>query len=379
MFLTIVEIVFWLSVFFVFYAYFGYPLILYLISVLRPKEIKKGDITPSVSFIIAAYNEEKGIGKKIENTLMQDYPKDCFEIIIASDCSSDRTDEIVATYGAKGVKLVRAPERKGKENAQKCAIEVAKGEILIFSDVSTMLDRRGVMNIVKGFVDTRVGCISSTDKFIDKDGNISGEGVYVSYEMFLRNLESRVNTLVGLSGSFFAVRKELCWPWATDLPSDFNTLLNAVRKGYRGVCDGDAFGYYQDLTDPKDEFSRKVRTVVRGIRVFMKSIYSLNAFHFGLFSWQFCSHKLCRWLVPFAMIIALTSNIMIANTYSLYLFLLALQMLFYTTAGFGLFIKPKKSLFQIPTFFVMANYSILVAWYKYLRGERFIKWEPSSR
>jgi len=379
MFLTIIEIVFWSSVFLVFYAYFGYPLILYLLSVFRPKEIKKGDITPCVSFIIAAHNEEKLIAQKIENTLAQDYPKDKLEIIVASDCSSDRTDEIVSVYEPKGVKLVRAPERKGKENAQKCAVDVSSGEILVFSDVATILDVKGVRHIVKSFNDPIVGCVSSVDKIIDKEGNISGEGSYVRYEMFLRILESRVNSLVGLSGSFFAARKELCKPWATDLQSDFNTLINAVRSGYKGICDGDAIGYYRDLTEAKHEFGRKVRTIVRGIRVFMRSIPFLNVFHYGLFSWQFCSHKLCRWIVPFAMIIVFMGNIMIAKVSNFYLLLLLLQMLFYIIAGFGLLTMPKKSILKIPTFFVMANCSILVAWYKYLKGEHFIKWEPSSR
>src|SRR4030042_1691260 len=116
-----VEFIFWSSIIFIFYAYFGYPLILMAISLFRNHSVKKGDITPSVSFIITAYNEEKRLKEKIENTLNQDYPKEKLEIIVASDCSTDRTDEIVKSYQLQGVKLVRASERKGKENAQKYA------------------------------------------------------------------------------------------------------------------------------------------------------------------------------------------------------------------------------------------------------------------
>lgn len=379
MFISLVETIFWLSLFLVFYAYFGYPIVLLLLSFFRNRVVKKGDITPSVSFIITAYNEEKLIRQKIENTLAQDYPRDRFEIIVASDCSSDGTDEIVKTYAHTVVKLVRAPERKGKENAQKCAVDVARGDILVFSDVATVLNQNGVRNIVKGFADPQVGCISSTDKFIDKEGNGTGEGAYVRYEMFLRALESRVNTLVGLSGSFFAVRKELCEPWASNLQSDFNTLINSVRRGYRGICDRDAVGYYPDLTDTKEELGRKVRTIVRGIRVFMRSIHLLNIYRYGFFSWQFCSHKLCRWMVPFLMIVLFICNVITAQGSYFYLCLFILQALFYSLAVIGLVTQSTKPIWKIPSFFVMVNFSILMAWYKYVKGEHYIKWEPSAR
>ena len=214
---------------------------------------------PSVSFIITAYNEEVRIKQKIENSLAQDYPKDKLEIIIASDCSSDKTDEIVKSFKDKGIKLVRAPERKGKENAQKHAVDAAGGEILVFSDVATILKPNAISNIVDNFKDPAIGCVSSEDKFIDKDGNVSGEGAYVKYEMFLRKLESKVNTLVGLSGSFFAARREVCKNWAIDLQSDFNTLLNSIKLGLKGVSDPKSIGYYENIADEKKEFNRKTR------------------------------------------------------------------------------------------------------------------------
>ena len=243
----ITKVVFWSSLIFIFYAYFGYPLLLALVGIFRRDEIFKGNITPMVSFIITAYNENKRIKDKIENTLKLNYPKKKLEIIVASDCSTDGTDEIVNSYNFCGVRLVRAEERRGKENAQKCAVNAASGEILVFSDVATILRSDAVSNIVKNFNDRTVGCVSSLDKFIDNDGNVSGEGAYVRYEMFLRSLETKVNTLVGLSGSFFAARREVCRNWATDLQSDFNTLLNSVKLGLRGVSDPESIGYYKNM------------------------------------------------------------------------------------------------------------------------------------
>jgi len=377
--IVILESFFWFSVFFIFYAYFGYLIMLGVLSLFFGKPVKKDNITPFVSFIVTAYNEEKRIAGKIENTLTQDYPKDRFEIIVASDCSSDKTDDIVKSYASQAVKLVRAPERGGKENTQKQALDVALGEILVFSDVATILDVFGVRNIVKSFDDPTIGCVSSMDRFLDREGNVSGEGVYVRYEMLLRRLESKVNTLVGLSGSFFAARKTLCSPWATDLQSDFNTLINSVKKGYRGVCDESTIGYYQDLTESKREFSRKVRTVVRGIRVFMRSLPMLNVFKHGLFSWQFFSHKLCRWMVPFAILLAFLSNIFLVGTSPLYVYLLVLQIIFYLLSVAGILTRSQSAVLKIPSFFMMMNLSILFAWSKYANGERYEKWEPSVR
>jgi glycosyltransferase involved in cell wall biosynthesis len=354
---------------------------LMIISFFKNRPVKRNDITAGVSFIITAYNEEKRIGSKIENTLAQDYPKDKLEIIVASDCSNDQTDAIVRSFTSKGVKFVRAEERRGKEHAQKHAITAAAGEILIFSDVATILDPTGVSSIVRNFHDPSVGCVSSLDRFIDKDGKISGESAYVKYEMLLRKLETRVNTLIGLSGSFFAARREVCLDWATDLQSDFNTLINSVKKGLRGVLDHETAGYYMNISEEKKEYDRKMRTVLRGISVFMKNLGMLNVLKYGLFSWQLFSHKLCRWIVPFALITALISNTFLVEQYSLYTSFFFIQCLFYFTAFLGLKtdVFRNMQIFRIPSFFVTVNLSIISAWFSYLRGERMVQWEPSKR
>jgi cellulose synthase/poly-beta-1,6-N-acetylglucosamine synthase-like glycosyltransferase len=166
----------------------GYPLALGVVSLLRTRRVEKADVSPSVTFIITAYNEEKRIAEKLENTLKLVYPRSKLEILVASDCSSDKTDEIVKSYGERGIQLVRASVRKGKEAAQKLAVEVANGEIFVFSDVATILTENAVSNIVKNFHDPTVGCVSSVDCFLDQDGRVSGEGAYVRYEMFLRSV-----------------------------------------------------------------------------------------------------------------------------------------------------------------------------------------------
>lgn len=375
------EWTFWGSLIFIFYAYAGYCLVLLAISCIRSRPVLAGDIQPTVSFVITAYNEEARIEEKIENALQQQYPRERLEIVVASDCSSDRTDEIVRSYASSAVRLIRAPERRGKEAAQKVAVSQTSGEVLVFSDVATTLPPQGIANIVKSFHDPTVGCVSSVDQFVDAEGNLSGEGAYVKYEMLLRRLETKVNTLVGLSGSFFAARRTVCTPWADDLQSDFNTLLNSMKAGLRGVSDSQSVGYYRNLTDEKKEYQRKVRTVLRGIAVLMRSLPMLNPFRYGMFAWQLFSHKLCRWLVPFAMIGALVSNLVLATQSAWYRVLLVGQGIFYVLAAAyaGCHWMPKSNLFRLPSFFVLVNLSILDAWMRYVRGDRVFRWEPSKR
>lgn len=377
----LIALLFWLSVLFVWYAYVGYPLLLWCLGTVRKQVVRKGLIQPSVAFIITAYNEEKRIREKIENTLMQDYPNDRLDIVIASDCSTDRTDPIVQSFQPSGVRLVRLPHKGGKEAAQKYAVESTSSDVLVFSDVATMLPPNGISTILKNFADPGVGCVSSVDCFIDQDGRVSGEGAYVQYEMWLRRLETTVNSLVGLSGSFFAARREVCLDWASDLQSDFNTLLNSVKKGLRGVSDEESVGYYKNLADERKEYERKVRTVVRGISVFMRSLALLNPFKYHLFAWQLISHKLCRWMVPFALILAFVTNGLLALNPGWYRTLFWGQAAFYGLAVLYLWSQrlPKVAMLRLPSFFVMVNLSILDAWFRYLRGDRILSWDPSKR
>jgi glycosyltransferase involved in cell wall biosynthesis len=376
-----IESVFWMSILFIFYAYAGYPLLLLLIGLLHSRPVRAMPFQPAVSFIITAYNEEHRIGEKLANTLRLDYPRDRLEIVVASDCSTDGTDDIVRSFESAGVRLVRSGVKGGKEAAQKLAVESTKGDILVFSDTATILEPEAVSAIVRNFADDTVGCVSSVDRFIDADGVVSGEGAYVRYEMWLRQLETRVNTLVGLSGSFFAARRAVCKDWAPDLQSDFNTLLNSVRLGLRGVADPESVGYYKNLVDQRKEYERKVRTVVRGISVFMRSLPLLNPVRYQLFAWQLFSHKLCRWLVPFAMILALAANGYLALSSPLYRALLAAQAGFYALAltYIGTRRLPRFGMLRIPSFFVMVNVSILDAWLRYFRGQRIVSWNPSKR
>jgi hypothetical protein len=195
--------------------------------------------------------------------------------------------------------------------------------------------------------------------------------------MWLRSLETRANSLVGLSGSFFAARRDVCRMWATDRQSDFSVLLNAVRMGLRGVLDVRSAGYYRNVTDDRQEFERKTRTVVRGLAVLASNADMLNPLRYGLFAWQLASHKVCRWLVPFAMIAALAANMRLLGTSPIYAATMILQFVLYAAALAGAWTG--AAILKAPSYLVVANAGVLAAWLRFAKGDRFAVWNPSKR
>lgn len=374
------NIIFITSLTLIFYSYIGYPVSLYIFGLFLKKNVHKQDIYPTVTIIITAYNEEKRIKKKLLNTLEIIYPIDKLQIIIASDGSTDSTNDIVENINNTNLQLLVIPLRSGKENAQKEALKIARGEVIVFTDVATIIEPMGLQKIVSNFADPTVGCVSSEDRFIGRDGNPSGEGFYVRYEMMLRRLESELNSLVGLSGSFFAARKSACQDFQGDMQSDFRTLLNCVKMGLRGISDPEATGTYLDISDSSREFDRKVRTILRGLTVYFRHIEFLNIFKYGLFSYQYFCHKLLRWLVPLFLILAFISNSLLMTKSNTYFLLFIGQFSFYSLAIYGrMGRRMSGNLTKIPYYFLTVNASILIAWWKYFHQERVVMWTPTER
>ena len=367
------------------YSYFIYPTLLVLILKLKKTSSQitenKVQSLPKLSFIITAYNEERSIAQKIENTLAADYPQTHLEILVASDGSTDNTNQIVKSFADKGVRLVEVVDRLGKENAQKQAIGEASGEIIVFSDVSTRIETHALQRIAAVFENPSVGAISSEDRFLSQDGTVVGEGAYVKYEMWLRGLESRFNSLVGLSGSFFAARKTVCETWDISVPSDFNTALNTVSKGLRAVSDPELLGFYPDIKSSNKEYARKLRTVIRGMAALFAKSEVMNPIKYGVFSFQVISHKLMRWLVPWFMVISLLTNLILIGEGWVYQLTLFGQIALYLAALIGWLVRSTQSFtpIKLSFFFVQVNLAIAHATVMYLTGQRITKWEPSKR
>ena len=364
------------------YGYFIYPLIMWMWPKRAVAICGSPETLPSITLIITAHNEIARIVEKLDGCLMIDYPADKLEIIVASDCSNDGTDEIVMSYVDKGVKLVKADQRLGKEYAQSLAIDKAQGDILVFSDVATHIDVHGLMQLAEEFEDSTVGAISSEDKFISQDGTIAGEGLYVRYEMWLRQLESQVNSIVGLSGSFFAVRKEVAdFNWDIYSPSDFNSALNCQHLGLRAVSSSNIHGYYKDIASPEKEYARKIRTVVRGMTGLSHQKKVLNPFHYGLFSFQLWSHKVMRWLEPWLMLLLLMVSFGLWNAGWVYQVILLAQIVFYGLAYLTHLSKrlQRNALLKIIYFFCQVNLAMADAGLQFMRGTRVTVWTPTKR
>ncbi|MFL0796114.1 MAG: glycosyltransferase family 2 protein [Cellvibrionaceae bacterium] len=374
---------FWSLLFCSIFSYFLYPVLLLIFRRVGspPITTTPSSPPPSVSLIITAHNEQARLRNKLENSLKIDYPSEKLEIIVASDGSTDQTDSISEEYSDKGVKLVRPEERLGKENAQKTAITHASGDIVVFSDVATEIPHNALTLMTQYFSDETIGAVSSEDRFISSDGSVAGEGAYVKYEMWLRQQESELAGLVGLSGSFFAARKEICNEWDIHAPSDFNTALNCTKNGYRAVSAPDVLGFYPDLKDPSKEYSRKIRTVIRGMTALARHPEVLNPFKYKLFAFQVFSHKIMRWLEPWFLIGLLGTTIALAPSHGFFSLCLIAQLAFYGVATIAHYKQSttKLSPVKIIYFFVQVNLALLDASLKFLTGTRMTTWKPSAR
>ena len=297
-------------------------------------------------------------------------------MIVASDGSTDGTDAIADSLAHRGVRLVRNAEQLGKEAVHAAAIERAGGDILVFTDVTAELEPDALLQIVRPFADPSVGSVSS-EYLVDSEG---GEGAYVRFKMALRRLESESSTLVGLSGSCFAARRSLCTPWPPQLASDFRMALEAARRGMRAVSEPTARVRFAATEDPAREWSRKVRTVRRGIAVLAAYRDLLHPRH-GRAAFSLWGHKAARFTSPFALAVLLLASAAAAPGSPVATSLLALQVLVYGLGGLALTSPPVARWFvaRLVGFFVLVNSSMLVAWAYHLSGRRAVRWEPTRR
>ena len=372
--------VFWISLSMIIYAYFGYPLVLFIIGKFRVDNTREDapqrEFTPTVSLLMPAYNEERTIEAKIRNTFTLEYPRENLQVIVVSDGSTDATNSIVRKYLDEGVTFIAMESRRGKAQALNAGLSVATGSIVVFTDASILLEKDSLRCIVKRFRDERVGCVSGSDR-IQGGG---GEGIYGRYELFLRDLESAVHSIVGASGSFYAQRRRICLPFLEGMAPDFLSALTAVESGYRAVSEPTASGRMASAKKTKDEFRRKERTVIRGMTTLFHKRNLLNPFRFGLFSLSLWSHKVVRWLVPFFMILLFLSNTFLLEE-RFYGPVFIAQCLFYLAASVSLLGTgmSRSRLSKVPYYFCVSNAAILVATMKYMSGIRQELWSPTKR
>lgn len=371
------------------YSYILYPCILYFLCLWRPNksilEMNAGDNThkaQSVTIIVAAHNEIEAIENKIRNLLQLKQAFPDLEIIIASDCSTDGTDEICEAYANNNeLVFIRSPVRGGKEVAQYKALCLARGDVIVFSDVSTLIYEQCLSNMMKYFSVAQVGAVSSKDSRSNECEAKDSEDFYLRYELWLRKMESRLAGCVGMSGSLFAARRDFCLPWCDHICSDFNIALNTIRAGSLVVSAEDVFGYYPSLKSTADEHDRRVRTVIRGMAGLYKNRDILLPFKNPLFSFQLFSHKLMRWLSPWCFIFLFIALTLLWSENSLNTSIFFGQLLLFFTYALSRVFPPLRQnlIFKLPIFFIESNLALIEAGIKFLMGERKEVWTPSRR
>jgi len=381
------EFVFWTSVFLIAYSYIGYYIFLniaYVFVSIKDKDIKIEntfeDDYPKVSFIIAAYNEENVIERKIRNTLQLKYPKDKLEIIVASDHSTDKTDEIIRKYADAGIILHVAKERKGKTNVQNEAVKIATGEILVFSDANAMWGRHSLIRLVNNFSNPKIGYVAGRLQYINKNSNITSysESLYWNYDLLLRNFESKIYSITAGNGAIYAVRKEdyeYVDPMYThDLA--FPHLM--VEKGKLAIYDESAVAYEKAGETLEDEFKRKVRMFSRNWQRMLTNPNMFNPLKVGwLYAVFMISHKLLRYFLPFFHILLFISNMMLAAN-EFYRQILYAHVSFYILALIGFVTRTHHKLFYIPLYYVTFQYTILLGFIKYITGGNRAYWEKAE-
>jgi cellulose synthase/poly-beta-1,6-N-acetylglucosamine synthase-like glycosyltransferase len=374
---------FWILSGAIVYTYFGYPLVLHFAAKVYKKEIKKKDIYPSVSLIIAAYNEEKSIEDKIKNSLDLDYPQEKLEIIVASDCSTDKTNEIVKQFSSYNVKLSVSKERRGKTAGRNMVVPVAKGEIIILSDATGIYERDVIKKLVRNFYDDRVGCVGGILKYVNHTNSMvgSGEGLYWRYEMSLRRKESLLGNLTSVSGSIYAFRKNLFMNIPEDLADDLVVPLTIKKLGYYTILEPEAICAEETTKNEKEESNKRARIANRNIMglLYMKEL--LNFFKYRLFSLELFSHKVMRLLMPLFLISFFIINFTILNISFFYTFFAFMQVIFYVIAFIGYIFqkkfKKRSRIFYVPLFFCVSNLAIFLGIIKFLAGHRKAVWEPA--
>lgn len=378
------EIVFWASVAMIGYAYVGYPLLIILISFFVNNRVKASEIEPYVSLLITAYNEEKSIEAKLKNCFQLDYPKDKLEIVVASDGSTDATDEIVKRHqnNESGIKVVlhRVEGRLGKTSTQNSAVSICQGEIIVFSDAACMYDRGAIRALVRNYADPTVGAVSGMYKYINKEGSSVGFAtiLFWNLENFIKSKQTKIKTITGCCGCIYSVRKDLYSELPPEIISDLVEPLTILQKGYRIVFEPSALAFEETAGVTEEEFNMRIRVIVRGMNgmLFVRSLF--NPIKYPFVSFQLISHKILRWLVPIFVISAFVSNALLVQTSWFFNYLFICQILFYILAFVGYFMEKRnihKKIFYLPLYFCIVNLASLISMFKVLKKENIVTWQ----
>jgi len=325
------------------------------------------------------------VATTVERILEVDYPADRRQVLVVSDASTDGTDDIARSFAARGVELVRLPQRAGKTAAENAARAHLRGELVVQTDASVRIGRGALKALVAAFSDPAVGVASGRDLSVaGAVGDNAGESGYVSYEMWVRDMETRGGGIVGASGCFYASRRALHMQTVPEtLSRDFAAPLIAREHGFRSVSVPDAVCYVPRTTSLQQEYRRKIRTMTRGLQTLFYKRHLLNPIRYGRFGFMLLSHKLIRWLVPWAAVVAV-AGLGVAALGRAWWGVLGLSA---TGAVVAAAIvawrwpeaRPLPRVLRVPAYLVWGVVAGLQAWGNALRGEVQPVWDPTRR
>lgn len=360
-------------------SYAVYPVIIWIIAKIFPLKINLKEITPHISIIISAYNEERNIARKLKNTLALEYPRDKFEILVGSDGSTDNTGLCVKPYIERGVQFVDFKLNRGKTAVQNELVKRSKGEILIFTDAASFLTPNTVKKIVRNFADNRVGCVAGRMRFVDTDTNLNtqSQGLYWRYEMKIREIESGIGGLIGVDGPLYAVRRDNYVPLGNNIISDLITPLLVLEQSKKVVLEHDAVVEEGPTLKTTQEFNTRRRITLRGLAGISSYRSLLNPIRHPLLVFQIFFHKILRWfigsiaLLNVVACIALSTHWIFKTILATYLFFFLASALGYLFARF----KIKCRILTVPYYFCLVNFAATMGIVDFFRRKQVITWE----
>lgn len=361
------------------YTLVVFPLLILVRGLLVRRPPRAAHVTPTVSIVVSARNEAAAIGGKLDSLLALEYPPDRVEIIVASDGSDDSTDEIVASYADRGVRLLALP-RVGKAVALNRAVETATGEILVFSDANSLFSPDSLIRLVAPFADSEVGGVAGDQRYLPASGAI-GERSYWSLDRILKEYESRAGNVISATGAIYAIRRALFDPVPEAVTDDFVISTGVIERGSRLVFAGDAVAWEPVSESSDAEFGRKVRIMTRGFRSVIARRALLDPRRHGFYAIQLLSHKVLRRLMAVPLAAVAIGSVALWREGAFYRLLAVLQSVFYAAAAAGLVTRDqpigRRPFLALPAFFCMVNWAGLLAAVNVLRGRRINRWEPA--
>jgi cellulose synthase/poly-beta-1,6-N-acetylglucosamine synthase-like glycosyltransferase len=385
-------IAFWIGLLIIVYTYIGYGILLYILVKVKRLFKKRGlllhgNYLPTVSILIAAYNEEDLIEEKINNTLNLNYPKEKVQIIVITDGSTDLTVSKVREY--QNVVLLHKDQRAGKMAAIKRAIPYITGEVLLFTDANTFLNQLAVRELIKHYRNEQVGAVAGEKRIMveeSADASSAGEGFYWKYESFLKKCDYELYSNVGAAGELFSIRTKLYEPVEADtIIDDHMIAMRIAEKGYIIAYEPNAYAIETASANVEEELKRKIRIAAGGIQSILRLRKAANPFRNPVLTFQYLSHRVLRWtLTPILLPVVLILDGMIVynGSSSLYEILFLAQCIFYFSAYIGFYFERKniriKALF-IPFYFCMMNYAVIAGIIRYFRKAQSAAWEKSIR